>query len=193
VSDSHDAPLMHHEYDGIQEHDNPTPRWFMGIFLGCIAFAAAYLGYYWIAGLGGTREESFQHEWAEYEADRKAALATEVIDVSEDTLKAAALDPDTVAHGHQVFVEKCTGCHTDNGRGLVGPNLTDTFQIHGATRMDIFNTVTQGVVEKGMVAWGEVLPQHDILAVAAFVTTLRGTNVPGGKPPQGEKVGAFTP
>jgi cytochrome c oxidase cbb3-type subunit III len=191
------APLMPHDRDdandGILEHDNPAPRWLTLTFLGCIAFAAIYFTYFHIAHRAATPQESFQVAWADYQAETKAARATEVVAVSEALLDQAAHDPDTVAHGHQVFVERCTGCHTDNGRGLVGPNLTDDFQIHGHTRLDIFTTVTQGVVDKGMVAWGEQLAQHDIIAVAAFASTLRGTNVPGGKAPQGERVGSFTP
>jgi cytochrome c oxidase cbb3-type subunit 3 len=188
-----DPLLLHHDYDGIQEHDNPAPPWLTRTFLGCIVFAAVYFAWFQVAHQAPTPQEDFKVAWADYQKLKKEAAARDVISVTEDVLAAAAKDPDTLAHGHAIFVEKCTGCHTDNGRGLVGPNLTDDFQLHGTTRLDIFTTITNGVVDKGMIAWGEQLPQHDILAVAAFVTTLRGTNVAGGKPPQGEKVGPFGP
>jgi len=192
-----DAPFMPHDRedsnDGILEHDNPAPLWLTRTFIGCIVFAAAYFVWFHVAHRGELPDESFRDAWAEHEAERKAAQATDVIAVDEGVLSSAAHDADTVAHGRQVFVERCTGCHTDNGRGLVGANLTDDYQIHGRTRLDILNTVTQGVLDKGMVAWGEQLPQHDLIAVAAYASTLRGTNVPGGKAPQGEKVGPFPP
>ena len=191
--DTRDPLLFHHDYDGIQEQDNPAPRWLTRTFIGCIVFAAGYFTYFHVLGRGQTNEERFATAWASYDADRKAAQASEVIVADEPMMSNAAHDPDTLARGRAIFTERCTGCHTDNGRGLVGPNLTDDFQIHGHTRVDIFDTVNHGVADKGMPAWGEVLPQHDVLAVASYVTTLRGTNVPGGKAPQGDKVGAFTP
>jgi mono/diheme cytochrome c family protein len=56
--------------------------------------------------------------------------------------------------------------------------------------MDLYTTITNGVPTTAMLAWGEQLPQTDILSVAAFVTTLRGQNLPG-KEPQGEPVEKF--
>ena len=35
--------IMHHEFDGIQELDNPTPAWFMYLFYGTIVIAFCYL------------------------------------------------------------------------------------------------------------------------------------------------------
>jgi cytochrome c oxidase cbb3-type subunit 3 len=188
-----DKLLSEHDYDGIQEHDNPAPLWLTRTFLGCIVFAGAYFTWFHVMHRGGTPQEDFAVAWADNEHVRKEALAGETIHVDETVLADDVKNPDLVAHGRDVFVARCTGCHTDNGRGLVGPNLTDDFQIHGHTRLDIYNTVTAGVADKGMPAWGEQLPQHDIVAVATFVTTLRGTNVAGGKAPQGDKVAPFAP
>lgn len=193
MSEPDDPLLFHHDYDGIQEHDNPAPLWLTRTFVGCIVFAAAYFTWFHILHRATTPQEDFTVAWGEYQQLRKNAIAGEVIHVDEGVLAQGVKDADLLARGRDVFVARCVGCHTDNGRGLVGPNLTDDFQIHGRTRLDIYNTVTLGVVEKGMPVWGEQLPQHDIIAVAAFVTTLRGTNVAGGKAPQGDKVGAFTP
>jgi cytochrome c oxidase cbb3-type subunit 3 len=81
-------------------------------------------------------------------------------------------------------------CHTEDGHGLIGPNLTDHYQLHGESRMDIFKTIRGGVAGTPMLAWGEQLPPTEVVAVAAFVTTLRGKDIPG-KPPQGHPVPAF--
>lgn len=185
--------LSEHDYDGIQEQDNPAPLWLTRTFIGCIVFAAVYFTWFHVLHRASTPQEDFAVAWSEYQQVRKAAIAGEVINVDENVLAADEKNADLLAHGHDVFVARCTGCHTDNGRGLVGPNLTDDYQIHGHTRLDIYNTVTLGVADKGMPAWGEQLPQHDIVAVASFVTTLRGTNVAGGKAPQGDKVSPFAP
>ena len=83
-------------------------------------------------------------------------------------------------------------CHSDDGRGLIGPNLTDNYQLHGASRMDLYTTVKKGVPGTAMLAWGEQLPPADVLAVAAYVSTLRGQNVPG-KAREGQPVEPFAP
>jgi len=79
-------------------------------------------------------------------------------------------------------------CHGDKGQGLVGPNLTDAYWIHGkGTRADIFKVIHDGVPDKGMLAWGEILKPEEVIAVSSFVFSIRNTNVPG-KAPQGDKV-----
>lgn len=187
-----EAPLFHHVYDGdIQELDNPVPNWLTAIFVGCIVFAAVYAVYYEFAGQGTTIQQDFDVAWAAHQKVREAAKANETVVATEEMLRDGAAQAAQVAHGKEIFLVRCVGCHTDNGRGLVGPNLTDNYQIHGTTRLDIYNTVNGGVLDKGMAAWGEQLPPEDVIAVATFVTTLRGTNVPGGKEPQGTQVGAF--
>jgi cytochrome c oxidase cbb3-type subunit 3 len=188
-----DDNLLHHNYDGIQEHDNPAPLWLTRTFIGCIVFAGVYFAWYHVAGKGTTPQEDFSVAWSEYQEMRKQVAQSQVVPVDEATLDADAKNQDLLTHGREIFAARCTGCHTADGRGLVGPNLTDDFQIHGHTRLDIYNTVSGGVAEKGMPAWIEQLPQPDVVAVASFVSTLRGTNVPGGKAPQGERVGPFAP
>ncbi len=187
-----EAPLFHHVYDeDIQELDNPVPGWLTAIFVGCIVFAAVYAVYYEVSGKGTTIHEDFNVAWAAHQKVREAAKANETVVATEEMLRDGAQQAAQVAHGKEIFLVRCVGCHTDNGRGLVGPNLTDNYQIHGSTRLDIYNTINTGVLDKGMAAWGEQLPADDVVAVAAFVVTLRGTNVAGGKEPQGAQVGAF--
>lgn len=180
--------LLHHDYDGIDEYDNPAPTWLTRIFYATIAFAAAYGVYYHLGGPGLSEHEEFNSAWTAYSEKRERAKATEMVVVSEDLLVQYAQSDVQVARGKAVFAKNCASCHTDNGRGLVGPNLTDDFQIHGTTRMDLYDTIRDGVPAKGMLAWGEVLTYDDLLAVAAHVITLRGTNVPDGKPPEGQRL-----
>ena len=54
--------------------------------------------------------------------------------------------------------------------------------------MDIFASIDHGFPEKGMPAWGKALSSADVRKLTAFVGTLRNTNAPGGKAPQGEPV-----
>jgi cytochrome c oxidase cbb3-type subunit 3 len=188
--DGDNARLMTHAYDGIREYDNPLPGWWKAIFAGSIAFAAAYGFYFHIANWGTSPEQSYKAALADYDSKRDQRAAAEAANVSEQTIANATMDGNVIARGVAVFQQRCVSCHNDHGQGLIGPNLTDLRQIHGSTRMDLYTTITNGVPTTAMLAWGEQLPQTDILSVAAFVTTLRGQNLPG-KEPQGEPVEKF--
>jgi cytochrome c oxidase cbb3-type subunit 3 len=187
-----DERLMHHSYDGIQEYDNPLPGWWKAIFIGSIFFAIGYWYYYHMGGGGKTTEENYAAQLAEYNAKRAEREVADAANVSEDKLTGAAHDAATVAKGKAIFAVKCVSCHTEDGHGLIGPNLTDLYQIHGSTRMDLYSTIKNGAKGTAMIAWGEQMPATDIVAAAAFVSTLRGKNVPG-KPPEGNKVEPFAP
>ena len=82
--------------------------------------------------------------------------------------------------------QSCEACHTANGGGNIGTNLTDNAWIHGGRATQIYRVVLEGVPAKGMVAWGPQLGDERVQSVVAYVLTLRNTNVPGGKAPQGD-------
>ena len=182
--------MMTHSYDGIREYDNPLPSWWRMIFYGTVVFAGFYGLYFHVVGWGRTPDQKYQAALADYQGKKAQREAADAAKVSEDLIASYARDPRVTDHGADVFHTRCVACHTEDGHGLIGPNLTDLYQIHGTTRMDIYKTVHDGVPGTAMLAWGEQLPATDILAVATFVTTLRGKNIPG-KPPQGEPVEPF--
>ncbi|NVB79862.1 MAG: c-type cytochrome [Kofleriaceae bacterium] len=185
-----DAPLMDHAYDGIQEYDNPMPGWWLTGFWAAIVFAAGYWVWFHVAPWGSTPDQQYARELAEYNDKKALREAAEAANVDENVLARESKDPKTVEKGKQIFKTRCASCHTEDGHGLIGPNLTDGFQIHGSTRMDIYNTVSNGAPGTAMLAWGEQLPATDVLAAAAFAISLRNTNVPG-KEPQGHPVDPF--
>lgn len=187
-----DARLMTHAYDGIREYDNPLPGWWSAIFIGSIVFAVVYSIYFHIAGVGTTPAQRYQAALAEYDSKKAMRDRIEAENVSEQTIASATTNPQTVERGIAVFAQRCASCHADKGQGLIGPNLTDLRQVHGTTRMDLYTTISKGVPATAMLAWGEQLSQTDVLAVTAFVVTLRGQNVPGGKEPQGASVERFS-
>ena len=104
---------------------------------------------------------------------------------SAEQLAALRDDQAAVASGKQVFVQNCAACHRADGGGLIGPNLTDDAWIHGGTLVDMHKTITEGVLAKGMPAWGKVLKPDQVNAVTVYVATLRGTNPANPKPPEG--------
>lgn len=186
-----DAPLLDHSYDGIREYDNPLPGWWSMVFGATIAFAFLYFAYYDIANWGRSPAESYRIALAGWQATYKAGPGGGGgPSVTEDMLAAGADNSEIVAHGAAVFAARCTGCHGVNATGQIGPNLTDLFQLHGTTRMDLYATILGGAPGTAMIAWGETLKPAEIVAVATFVASLRGKNLPG-KDPQGKPVPAL--
>jgi cytochrome c oxidase cbb3-type subunit 3 len=185
-----EAALLDHEYDGIREYDNPLPGWWRSIFIGTIVFAGFYALYFHVIGWGRSPEEAYKEAVAHYQVIA-ATHASGGPTASEQMLSRGALDGGMVSRGEGVFKTKCNGCHGEDGHGIIGPNLTDDYQLHGTTRVDIFDTIRDGVTGTPMPAWGSQLSGEDLVAVAVYATTLRGTNVANGKSPQGQKVGRF--
>lgn len=185
-----DAPVLEHAYDGIREYDNPLPGWWRLGFWASIVFAAGYLVWFHVAGWGTTPDERYRADLAAYQSQRAVREAEDSSSVTEELLATAAKGG-VVEQGAQVFSTRCASCHGPDGRGVIGPNLTDLYQLHGSTRLDLFTTVKNGVPGTAMPAWGEQLPPGDVFAAATFVSTLRGKNVPGGKAPQGASVKPF--
>lgn len=181
--------LVDHEYDGIQEYDNPLPGWWSLVFAITIVFAGVYAFWFHLGGPGESEHAEFAADWKAHERTVAAAKARQRFEVTPDVLEELAHDPDVMARGRALFGTHCVGCHLASGGGQTGPNLTDEFQIHGSTRMDIFTTVRDGVIAKGMLAWGNVLRPEEVATVAAYASSLRATNAPDGKHPEGRKVG----
>lgn len=176
-----------HEYDGIVEHDNPLPTWWLGTFFITIIFAALYYLHYEIAG-GPTLTQELQV--AMDELDRTKAKSTAAAPMeTEDSLKEAFEKPGTLELGASAYTSKCAACHGPALQGQIGPNLTDKFWIHGkGTRMDIVKVIREGVADKGMPPWGPVMKKDEIYAVAAYIISKKGSNPAGAKEPQGEPV-----
>jgi cytochrome c oxidase cbb3-type subunit 3 len=179
--------IMDHSYDGIQEYDNPLPSWWVNLFIICIVFAAGYGVYYHLGGNGKHMHVVYQEEKEALEKLREMVLAKSV-KATPETLAKFAKDPALAAKMKPMFVKLCSQCHKKNGAGQIGPNLTDDHQKHGTDRMAIYKTIRDGVPEKGMQAWGKKLKPLDVIRMAAFVSTLRGTKVAGGKAPEGKKI-----
>ena len=191
ADDADDGELLDHDYDGIREYDNPLPSWWSITFGATIAFAFLYFAYYNIAGWGRSPGDNYNVALAGWQSIYKAGPSGGGgPNVTEEMLAAGAENPDVTARGAEVFAARCVGCHGTNAAGQIGPNLTDLFQLHGTTRMDLYGTVVGGVPGTAMIAWGETLKSSEIVAVATFVSSLRGKNLTG-KEPQGKPVPAF--
>lgn len=176
-----------HAYDGIKELNNPVPAWFNVLFYGTLIFAAGYLYYYHIGEHGERQDDEYKTEVAKADIAKQKFLAKSSSSVDENSVK---VDPAQIAVGKGVFDANCIACHGQHGEGLVGPNLTDEFWLHGGSVKDIFKVVKYGVPEKGMVSWEKNMSSANISAVTNYIISLQGSKPANGKAPQGEKYDA---
>jgi cytochrome c oxidase cbb3-type subunit III len=180
-----DEPVLH-VYDGIEELDNQLPRWWVWTFLGSVIFATGYWLYYHGFDQGQLPSE-------EYAAQQAVELAAEAErlkksgEITPELLMTLAKDPGTIAQGKATYDTVCVSCHAEGGKGNIGPNLTDDAWLHGGDPVAVYKIVNEGFLAKQMPAWGKQLGEEKTRSVVAYVLTIKNTNVPGGKAPQGDK------
>jgi cytochrome c oxidase cbb3-type subunit 3 len=166
-----------HVYDGIEEADNELPKWWVAVFIGTIIFGGAYYLVYEKYHM----QPSPTEELAKVLAERSKNGG----ELSDADLLAASKDPKAVAAGKLTYMTNCVACHGAKLEGTIGPNLTDSHWLHGGAPTQILGVIREGVPAKGMPTWGAILGPEGARNVAAYVLTVRNSQVPG-KPPQGE-------
>jgi len=184
-NDPKEPLLLDHNYDGIQELDNALPRWWVWLFYITIIFSAVYLIYYHVARAGDLQD-------AEYKKDAASGDALKAGAMGRFEAGLAALTPSSDAavldNGRQIYAKYCAPCHRDDGGGLVGPNLTDNYWIHGSNYVDTVNVIWNGVPAKGMITWKVILKPDQIQSVASYIYTLRGAKLlKPGKAPENQQ------
>ncbi len=179
--------VIDHAYDGITELDNPVPAWFNGMFYASMAFAVVYLCVYHVFGWGPNQDEEYNREMARAEKARQEWLSQAANNIDENSVEVDAR-AETIAAGQAIYTQNCAVCHGGAGEGGIGPNLADEYWLHGGEIKDVFKTIKYGVLDKGMVPWEQSLTPAQISEVSNYILTLRGTNPPNPKEPQGEKV-----
>ena len=174
-----DPLLLDHEADGIQELDNNLPRWWVWLFYLCTLFAVLYYGYYHVFNMGELQVAAYEKEMVIGNAIKDAAQSS--FEASIATLQPSK-DPAVLAKGGQLYATYCSPCHRPDGGGLVGPNLCDTYWIHGDTYAENLKVIINGVPDKGMLTWKGILNPADVQAVASYIQSFRGTQPPNPKP-----------
>lgn len=178
---------MGHAFDGIEEYDNPLPKWWFLLFVGTIVFAAGYLVLY--PGLGNWKGilPGYDGGWTQDKQwEREEALAKDkygpiFAKYAAMSVEEVAKDPQAMKMGERLFATYCSICHGSDAKGAAGfPNLTDNDWRWGGTAQDIETTILGGR-HAAMPAWGEVLGDKGVQDVAAFVTAqLDGRKLPEG-------------
>jgi cytochrome c oxidase cbb3-type subunit III len=176
---------LEHDFDGIKELDNRIPPWFTYLFYLTIIFAAWYMIDYHVLGTSKLSAEEYEEEMAIAAAHKEALIKSGVF-ITEETVT-LLMDTETLNAGRMIYNNNCVTCHGPEGGGMVGPNLTDNYWIHGGSIQDVFRIIKYGVPEKGMIPWQQQLNPKQIQDVSNYVVSLRGTNPSNAKQPEGEK------
>ena len=129
--------------------------------------------------------EEYNAEMIAGKAQVEAHLAASKENVDENTV-VALTDAAAITAGKELFGKSCVACHLEGGAGSVGPNLTDEYWIHGGSITDIFKTLKYGWPDKGMQAWASTYSPVQLQQLASYIMSLKGTNPPNGKAPQGD-------
>jgi cytochrome c oxidase cbb3-type subunit 3 len=177
--------LTDHDYDGIQELDNNLPPWWVMGFYITIACAVVYIGYYEFYMGGNISKQEYQAEMKAAEEAKEAYLASLGNSIDESNVE-ILVDAGAIAKGKDIYDGNCVACHGGAGEGGVGPNLTDEYWLHGGGIKEVFKTIKYGVPAKGMIPWEDQLTPPQMQQVASYIMTLKGTNPPNPKEPQGE-------
>lgn len=176
--------LLDHDYDGIKELDNDLPPWWKYGFYFTIITGVIYMIGYHVTGSFKLSHEEYDTEMAEAEV-RVAAYRTKMAMNVDETNAVFVTEADKIAKGGEIFKKNCVACHGEQGQGTIGPNFTDNHWLYGNKPGDMFKIVKNGTA-KGMKAWKDELSPLDIQNVISYIHTLKGTNPPNPKAPEGE-------
>ena len=178
-----------HEYDGIQEYDNPLPAWWFYMFVLTIVWGVGYLIIYPGMGnfpgiLGWTQIQ--QHDNAVAAADEKfRAMRDRYVALPIEEI---ASDPAVRKMGMRMFGNNCAQCHGADAKGSYGfPNLTDGDWIYGGDPETIKATLINGR-QAAMPAWGSILGDQGIADVTKYVLSLNGREADEAQVAAGAKV-----
>lgn len=174
---------LNHDYDGISELDNTIPPWWKLAFAFTIVFGVVYLYRYHVAKSAPLQIEELKIAMEKAEVEKAAYLKLTASNVDENSVK--LLDAAGIDAGKTLFTTNCVACHGPEGGGLVGPNLTDAYWLHGGDIKAVFKTIKYGWPDKGMRSWKDDFSPVQIAQLASFVKSLQGSHPSNPKEPQG--------
>jgi len=176
--------LLDHDYDGIKELDNALPPWWKYGFYITVVVGIIYLFHFQVFGTGKNPTEEYVAEM------NSAKIRQEIFDSKNkdriDEKNVPMADAAGLAKAKDMFAANCVACHGPQAGGGAGPNLTDDYWIHKGSLNDVYLSIKNGYPLKGMQSWLIKFNPKEISLLASYVKSLRGTNPPGGLPPNGE-------
>ncbi len=190
-------PIRPHSFDGIQEYDKALPNWWLFTFYITFVFSIGYWIYYHKTDMGVDQIGEYEANLARVEA-AAAEFNKGAAEVNDESLLALSQDPEAVAAGQQHYMSNCFPCHGAElqgppAPGLPGVSLVDAEWLHGHQPTRILATITDGVLEKGMPAWGPVLGPKRANELTAFILSKQDPNITPTGPSETPAANAAAP
>lgn len=183
--ENEDQLLLEHDYDGIKELDNNLPPWWVYLFYACIIFGVVYMVRFEVLG-ADNQEMELKKEVAQAKIDIAEYMKT-APDMMDEKTVTLLTDPADLDAGKEIFTTNCAACHRADAGGQIGPNLTDDQWILGGGIKNVFHTLVNGGRDgKGMISWKGTLKPKEMQKVASYILSLKGSNPPDAKAPEGE-------
>ncbi|MCR8914001.1 cytochrome-c oxidase, cbb3-type subunit III [Marinobacter panjinensis] len=191
TTDTETDKTVGHSFDGIEEYDNPLPKWWFYLFVATCIFSLGYLALY--PGLGNFQgllgwSSTGQWETEMQEADeRYGELYAKFGDTPVPEL---AENDDAMKMGQRLFANNCATCHGSAGRGSLGfPNLTDDDWLYGGDPDSILTTLHEGR-NGNMPAMGTMpnMTNAQVDQVVNFVLSFSGREKDAEAAKKGEEV-----
>ncbi len=184
VHKSETDQTMGHAFDGIEEYDNPLPKWWFMLFVGTIVFSIAYLVLY--PGLGNWKGilPGYEGGWTQvkqwqHEVDKADEVYGPIFaKYAAMPIEQVAQDEQALKMGGRIFASNCSVCHGSDAKGGYGfPNLTDDDWLYGGDPQTIKTTLLYGR-QAVMPAWKDSIGEEGIRNVAGYIRTFSGLKNP---------------
>ena len=187
---AHEPQVLDHEYDGIQEFDNPTPGWWHALFWLFIVFGFFYVTMDFSSSplLPGYKD---RYDDAVLAATMKKFETLGNLEPTAVTFASFTKSEEWMNYSASTFRSNCASCHGPDGGGVVGPNLTDEFGKNIRTIEDIYTVIEKGAAGGAMPAWGARFHPNDLVLLTSYVASLRGKSPMISKAPEGEPMEAW--
>ncbi|WP_328189383.1 cytochrome-c oxidase, cbb3-type subunit III [Marinobacter sp. OP 3.4] len=191
TTDTETEKTTGHSFDGIEEYDNPLPKWWFYLFIATCVFSLGYLALYpglgnWQGLLGWSQEKQWEEEMQQAEA-RYNEIYAQFGDVPIPEL---AQNEEANEMGQRLFANNCAVCHGSAARGSIGfPNLTDDAWLHGGDPETIVQTI-QGGRQGNMPAKGMMpnMTSEQVDQVVNYVLSFSGREQDAAAAEAGEEV-----
>ncbi|CEP34783.1 MULTISPECIES: cytochrome-c oxidase, cbb3-type subunit III [unclassified Halomonas] len=175
-----------HAADGIEEYDNPLPKWWFQLFVLTVVFALGYLVLY--PGLGnyaGILGWSQEGQWEEEVAQAEERFTPIFAQYQEVPIPELAEDPEAMQVAERIYQNNCAVCHGSNAQGGYGfPNLTDDDWLYGGEPDNILTTLNNG--RNGLMPAWQQLGQNNIENLTQYVLSLSNEEHDEAQAEQGE-------
>jgi cytochrome c oxidase cbb3-type subunit 3 len=159
-----------HDYDGIRyREEKSSPGIFRILFTVLVIWGVIFIGYYLFSGWSSQSEADAARKAL---AEKKQAAHKSVEATGAGYQGSGHKVEAYIAAGKQLYANLCAACHGENGKGIVGPDLTASTFKYGKGRLDITKSISEGR-PGGMPAFSSQIDHEKIESLVEYVLSLK--------------------